>query len=159
MSKKYTLLALVLVLGAGIVLAGAGCETTTTESDSDEFANVTTTETDGEMIVSDTNTYEDVTPEQAKALIEERSGLVILDVSNAYAQGHIPGAINYYVGDGSLDEAIPDLEKNVPYLVYCHVDSASISGAEKLIAAGFPEVYRLEGNYSAWVDAGYEVEK
>jgi len=34
----------------------------------------------------------------------------------------------------------------------------SITAAQKLIDAGFKTVYRLEGNYSAWVNAGYEVE-
>jgi len=102
--------------------------------------------------------YIDVTPEEAKKLIDSIPELVILDVSPLYESGHIPGAINHYVGDGSLDDAIPTLEKGVPYLVYCHSDSASISGSKKLVAAGFDPVYRLIGNYGAWVEAGYPVE-
>lgn len=102
--------------------------------------------------------YIDVSPAEAKLLIEENPDLVIIDVSPNYAQGHIPGAINYYVGDGSLDRVIDELDEYFPYLVYCHVDSASISGAQKLVDAGFTTVYRLEGNYAAWVDAGYEIE-
>lgn len=100
----------------------------------------------------------DVTPEEAKNLIDTVDGLVIIDVSPLYNSGHIPGAINYYVGDGSLDKAIPTLDMEVPYLVYCHSDSASISGATKLIEAGFEMVYRLEGNFGAWTGAGYPVE-
>lgn len=103
--------------------------------------------------------YMDVTVEEAKNLIDAKPELIIIDVSPNYARGHLPGAINYYVGDGSLDRAIPDLDKEKEYLVYCHVDSAAILGAQKLIDAGFTKVYRLEGNYKAWVDAGYEVEK
>ena len=102
--------------------------------------------------------YTDVTPEEAKALIEDNPDLVIIDVSPFYDQGHLPGAVNYYAGDGSLDEAIPTLDKNGIYLVYCHSDSVSRQGAQALIDAGFKNVYRLEGNYSAWVDAGYEIE-
>ena len=102
--------------------------------------------------------YIDVTPEEAMKLIESTPNLVIIDVSPKYEQGHIPGSINYYVGNGSLDEAIGSLDKDVPYLVYCHVDSASISGAKKLVNAGFEPVYRLEGNYGAWVEAGFPVE-
>ena len=103
--------------------------------------------------------YMDVTPAEAKDLIDNNPDLIIIDVSPNYSQGHLPGAINYYVGDGSLDEAIPNLDKNKKYLVYCHVDSASILGAQKLVDAGFKNVYRLEGNYKAWVDAGYPVEQ
>ena len=102
--------------------------------------------------------YIDLTAEEAKDLIDTTPDLIIIDVSPHYDAGHIPGAVNYYVGDGSLDEAIPTLDKNVPYLVYCHVDSASILGSTKLVQAGFDPVYRLEGNFQAWVDAGYPVE-
>ena len=103
--------------------------------------------------------YMDVSPAEAKALIDTNPDLIIIDVSPNYAQGHLPGAINYYLGDGLLDEAIPNLDKNKKYLVYCHVDSVAISGAQKLVDAGFKNVYRLQGNYSAWVDAGYPIEK
>lgn len=103
--------------------------------------------------------YIDVSPKEAKKLIEDDPEMIIIDVSPSYDQGHLPGAVNYYVGDGSLDVAIPDLDPDAKYLVYCHSDSASIAGAQKLIDAGFKEVYRLEGNYSAWVAAGYEIQK
>jgi rhodanese-related sulfurtransferase len=105
------------------------------------------------------NNYIDVSPLEAKNLIDTKKDLIVIDVSPNYANGHLPGAVSYYLGDGSLDRAIPSLDKNKPYLVYCHVDSVAISGAKKLIAAGFKEVYRLEGNYAAWVAAGYEIEK
>ena len=102
--------------------------------------------------------YTDVSAIKAKELIDTKPDLIIIDVSPNYDEGHIPGAINYYIGNGSLDAAIPTLDKNKEYLVYCHIDSASISGAQKLIDAGFTTVYRLEGNYQAWVDAGYPIE-
>lgn len=103
--------------------------------------------------------YMDVSVEEAKQLIDSKPELVIIDVSPHYDAGHVPGAMNYYVGDGSLDNAIPALDKNKEYLVYCHVDSASILGAQKLIDAGFTRVYRMEGNYAAWVGQGYPIEK
>lgn len=103
--------------------------------------------------------YIDVSPAEAKELIDSKPGLVVIDVSPKYDEGHLPGAINYYVGDGSLDAAIPTLDKAKEYLVYCHVDSAAILGAQKLVDAGFTTVYRLEGNYKAWVDSGYPVEQ
>ena len=104
-------------------------------------------------------TYIDVSPTEAKELIDENPDLIIIDVSPHYAEGHLPGAVHYYLGDGSLDEAIPTLDKSKTYLVYCHIDSVAIQGAQKLVDAGFQNVYRLDGNYSAWVDAGYPVEK
>ena len=102
--------------------------------------------------------YIDITAQEAKELIDTSPELIIIDFSPNYNNGHIPGAINYYIGNGSLDDAIPTLDKNKEYLVYCHVDSASISGAKKLVDAGFTNVYRLKDNYQAWVDAGYPIE-
>lgn len=102
--------------------------------------------------------YTDIPPAEAKQLIDENPDLVIIDVSPVYAAGHLPGAVNYYWGDGSLDAAIPMLDENATYLVYCHSESASRQGAQKLVDAGFRNVYRLEGEYEAWVDAGYPIE-
>jgi rhodanese-related sulfurtransferase len=107
---------------------------------------------------NNSNSYIDISSLEAKNLIEQNPDLIIIDVSPNYAEGHLPEAINYYVGDGSLDEAIPTLDKEATYLVYCHIDSASKAGAQKLVDAGFENVYRLESHYSGWVEAGYEIE-
>jgi adenylyltransferase/sulfurtransferase len=103
--------------------------------------------------------YTDISPAEAKDMIDNNPDLIVIDVSPHYDDGHIPGALHYYLADGSLDEAIPSLDPQGEYLVYCHVDSVAIAGAQKLADAGFEKVYRLEGNYGAWVDAGYPVEK
>ena len=103
--------------------------------------------------------YIDLSPAETKKLIDNNSDLIIIDVSPDYANGHLPGAVNYYLGGGALDKVIPTLDKSKSYLVYCHSDSVSIQGAKKLVSAGFQNVYRLKGNYAAWVDAGYPIEK
>lgn len=103
--------------------------------------------------------YTDVTAEAAMDLIESTPEIMIIDVSPVYANGHLPDAVNYPIGDGSFDDAIPTLDMSKTYLIYCHGDEPAISAAEKLVDAGFMNVYRLEGNYAAWVDAGYDVEK
>jgi|GEM_PF-2192385 len=115
---------------------------------------------DREMVrdQSDQKGYIDIEPKEAYELITNNPMIAIVDVSPRFEKGHLPGSINHYVGDGSLDKAIPNLNKDETYLVYCHVDSASISGAKKLVEAGFPNVYRLKGNYSAWIEGGYPIE-
>ncbi len=102
--------------------------------------------------------YTDATTIEVKEFIDNNPDVIIIDVSTLYDEGHIPGAVNYPVGDGSLDAATPELDPKGKYVVYCHSDSASILGAQKLTDAGF-NVIRLVGNFQAWVDAGYEVEK
>ncbi len=131
-------------------------ETAEEETTVEEIAEDTVEE---EVMEEEMSGYIDVTPEEAQKLIDDNPDLIIIDVSPNYDNGHLPGAINYYIGDGSLDKAIPTLDPEAKYLVYCHTDSASIPGAQKLVDAGFKNVYRLAGNYSAWVDAGYPIEK
>ena len=84
--------------------------------------------------------------------------MVIIDVSGIYEQGHIPGAVNYKLGSDEFDNALEELDKEGKYLIYCHSDSASIPAAEQFTEAGFENVYRLEGNYGAWEEAGYDIE-
>lgn len=109
-------------------------------------------------IVPEKFEYVDIEASEAYKLISEDKDVVILDVSPRWAKGHIPYSINYYTADGSLDTAIPTLNKESTYLVYCHVDSVSILGAQKLIDAGFEKVYRLKDNYPAWINGGYPIE-
>lgn len=151
----------ILILALSLFLAGCAVQDQqmeeTAENKSMQETNASVMEKTNESMMEKTG-YTDLSPADAKKLIDENPDVIIVDVSPKYDEGHLPGAINYYIGDGSLDAAIPTLDKNATYLVYCHVDSASIGGANKLIDAGFPNVYRLEGNYAAWVDAGYPVE-
>ncbi|MBD3248419.1 hypothetical protein GF336_00050 [Candidatus Woesearchaeota archaeon] len=132
------------------LLAFTGCQTYETQMEED---NMIEDETMDEIA------YTDVSPMEAKELIDNNPELIIIDVSPNYDEGHLPGAVNYYAGDGSLDAAIPSLGKEAMYLVYCHFESASRAGAQKLVDAGFTNVYRLDGDYSGWVDAGYEIEQ
>jgi len=102
--------------------------------------------------------YTDLSAADAKALVDSEEGLVIIDVSPVYADGHLPGAVNYPVGDGTLEATVPTLDAEGMYLVYCHGEAPSRQGAQMLTDAGFTNVYRLDGDYGAWVDAGYDVE-
>jgi rhodanese-related sulfurtransferase len=103
-------------------------------------------------------TFREISAKELRQMMMKDPELIVIDVSPIYEKGHIPGAINYYLGDGSLDAAIPNLDPKAKYVVYCHGDAPAIAGAKKLIEAGFVHVYRLAGNYSAWIEAGYDVE-
>lgn len=100
--------------------------------------------------------YRDVSPTQARKMIDRYQDLVVIDISGTYHMGHIPGSVNYYIGDGSLQEALPELDKHARYLIYYHNNATSKKAAEMFTSAGFRKVYRLEGNFSSWVEAGYE---
>ena len=102
------------------------------------------------------NTYRDVTAQQAKKLINRYNDMKIIDISGTFDMGHIPGAENYFIGDGSLQDALQELDKSERYLIYYHTNKTSHKAAEMLTTAGFKKVYRLKGNFSSWVQEGYE---
>jgi rhodanese-related sulfurtransferase len=154
--KKTIALLIVLIVGSGsymLINLQPQDNSTTGEAQQEVM------KTDNETTIKAEMEFIDVGPRKAKELIDQNPELVIIDVSPNYAEGHLPGAVNYYLGDGSLEEEIPMLDKEKTYLVYCHVESVSIQGAQLLVDAGFENVYRLDGDYSAWVEAGYEIDQ
>jgi rhodanese-related sulfurtransferase len=160
--KKNIFIAFLLL--ATVSLIGAGCNKKTTQNQQPNniVAEEKITPEEKDIKANQEVTqggYINVSPKEAKRLIDENENLVVIDVSPVYDKGHLPGAVNYPVGDGSLDEVIPTLDKAKDYLVYCHADAPAIAGSQKLIDAGFLTVYRLVGNYTAWVQAGFPIEK
>lgn len=102
--------------------------------------------------------YMDISPMELQQMMSSNPDLIVIDVSPIFAQGHIPGSVSYPLSGGVLDNAIMYLDKQADYVIYCHTDQASMSGAQALVDADFENVYRLEGNFSAWEEAGYDVE-
>jgi len=105
-------------------------------------------------------TYMDIPPSEAYTRLQNNEFDLIIDVVglNIYSLGHLPGVVNYVWADGTLNNTIPTLDKNLTYLVYCHTDPPSTASAQAMVNAGFKNIYRLEGNYKAWKDAGYPIE-
>jgi len=112
------------------------------------------------FLINFKNTYMDIQPSEAYSMYLNGTFDLIIDVVGLgiYQLGHLPGAANYVWADGTLNKMIPTLDKNLTYLVYCHTDPPSTASAQSLVNAGIKNTYRLEGNYRAWVDAGYPVE-
>ena len=106
------------------------------------------------------DTYKDIKPAEAYERWENQEFDLIIDVVglDIYSLGHLPGAVNYVWADGTLRSKIPELDPNLTYLVYCHTDPPSTDSAQTLVDAGITDVFRLEGNYAAWKDAGYPTE-
>ncbi|MEN6396415.1 MAG: rhodanese-like domain-containing protein [Methanoregula sp.] len=146
------ILTIALMLTTIALIISAGC--TQSSAPASPAAQATSP---GGVAATSPGKFTDISAVQAKDLIATEKDLVIIDVSPYYDQGHLPGAISIPLA--MLDTKIPSLDKTKTFLVYCHGDAPSIAGAQKLVDAGFPRVYRLAGNYAAWVNAGYPVEK
>ena len=93
------------------------------------------------------NTYRQISMDEAGAMMAEETGYIILDVRRAdeFATGHIPNAIN--VANESIStEAIPELpDKNQLIMVYCRSGRRSKEAAEKLVKLGYTNIVEFCG--------------
>lgn len=100
--------------------------------------------------------YENITPQEAKAIMDRESGYVILDVrtQEEYDEGHIPGAQLLPLDDiaARAEEALPD--KGQMLLVYCRSGRRSKQAAEELAALGYTCICEFGGI----LDWPYEIE-
>ncbi len=111
--------------------------------------------TDAGLPVS-TGAYIEVPADLASRMMDLNPELIVVDVSPMYDQGHLPGALSAPLAE--LEAAATEWDPAVPYLVYCHSQEASEEGARTLEEMDFDLVYRLQGEYGGWVEAGYAVE-
>ena len=97
--------------------------------------------------VEEKGTFRQVSPSEAKSMMESESGYIILDVRRAdeYESGHIPGAIN--VANESIGtEEIPELPDKVQLiLVYCRSGRRSKEASEKLVKLGYTNIVEFGG--------------
>jgi rhodanese-related sulfurtransferase len=74
-----------------------------------------------------------------------------------YQVSHLPGA--QWVGFDSFSlDAVKNLDKTKPVLVYCTVGARSQEVGKKLTEAGFSRVYNLYGGIIHWVNEDNPVE-
>jgi rhodanese-related sulfurtransferase len=87
--------------------------------------------------------------------------LVVLDVRTPeeFAAGHVPGAVNvpHDQVEARLAELAPLRNKDV--VVYCRSGKRAGMALGVLEKAGFRKLGHLEGDYTAWSEAGRPTEK
>jgi rhodanese-related sulfurtransferase len=87
--------------------------------------------------------------------------LVVLDIRTPeeFAAGHLAGAINvdYYASD--FEDRLSDLNRDVPYVMYCNSGNRSANALPVMDSLGFREVYELDGGIVAWFEANLPLEQ
>ncbi len=101
-----------------------------------------------------------VSPEEAAATIEAApDGLVILDVRTPeeFAEARIEGAtlLDFYRPD--FAERLAELDRDVPYVLYCRSGSRSDQAFTMMRDLGFTSVQDVDGGIVAWMGAGLPV--
>lgn len=90
--------------------------------------------------------------------LKDLSNYQILDArgKNEFEVSHLKDAVWVGYEDFTIDRIV-NLDKLKPTLVYCSVGYRSEKIAEKLIAAGFENVYNLYGGIFEWANANKPV--
>ena len=91
--------------------------------------------------------YEQITPAEAKEIMESEEGYVILDVRTPeeFAEGHIEGAIlipDYEIAE-KAEKVLTDKDQLI--LVYCRSGRRSKNAANELAALGYTNVKEFGG--------------
>lgn len=92
-------------------------------------------------------TYQQITQEKAKAMMQVEDGHIIVDVrrQDEYASGHIPGAI--LIPNESIcteqPKELPDLDQVI--LIYCRSGRRSKEASQKLANMGYTNIYEFGG--------------
>ena len=103
------------------------------------------------------STYEQITAEQAKTIMDAEKNYIIIDArtEEEFAEGHIENAIlipEYEIKDRAQKE-LPDKEQLI--LVYCRSGRRSKIASEELVKLGYTNVKEVGGI----IDWPYEVVK
>lgn len=93
------------------------------------------------------NTYRQISMEEAAAIMEQESGYIILDVRrpDEFAAGHIPNAINVPNENINTSEIAELPNKNQLILVYCRSGRRSKEAAQKLVDIGYTNIVEFGG--------------
>lgn len=127
--KKHVISALCVLLV--IVCAFCGCDHTEVSAPEEETKL----------------TYEQITPSEAKRLMDTEGDYVILDVrtEEEYDEGHIEGAV--LIPDFEINSKAEGIltDKNQLILVYCRSGRRSKLAAEALVSLGYTNVKEFGG--------------
>ena len=93
-----------------------------------------------------------LSPELFSQKYQENIGAPLIDVRtpDEYADGHLPGALNFNWNGSEFENQIATLDKSQPVFVYCLSGGRSARAVAKMRAQGFDRVYELSGGILNW---------
>ena len=142
MKKRIILLAAAVLLAVFLVACGDKSENNT-----EKETRAADTEVNEDMNNKQTNTYRQISMDEAVTMMAQETDYIILDVRrpDEFAAGHIPNAIN--VANETIGTAeIPELpDKDQLIMVYCRSGRRSKEASEKLVKLGYTNIVEFGG--------------
>ncbi|MCJ8164356.1 rhodanese-like domain-containing protein [Pontibacter sp. E15-1] len=142
-----------LVLVAGALLASCSAESASSGDTTVAVAAQTQT-------AAETAKAKKVDSQEAKALLAQEPGIVVLDVRTPaeFAAGHLQNATLVDISAADFSQRLQALDKSKSYLVYCAVGGRSHQAAQQMQQLGFKQVYDATEGFSNLKNAGVPVE-
>jgi rhodanese-related sulfurtransferase len=110
---------------------------------------------------SESGKYADISHDQLKAALAAGT-VTAIDVngSESYAEGHIPGALNYEAVKADLAAKLP-ADKGALIVAYCGGPrcTAYRQAYDAAVALGYTNVKHYSGGISGWEEKGEKTEK
>lgn len=97
----------------------------------------------------------EVTPADAKQLIDAGAQLIDVRTQVEYESGHIPGASHIPLAD--IQRESSTLDQDTPVVLYCRSGNRSAPAADAFAASGW-DAHSIEGGLLAWDEAGLGLE-
>ena len=97
----------------------------------------------------------EVTPADAKQLVDGGAQLVDVRTEPEFEAGHVPGA--RHIPLETLDSDPASLDRDQPLVIYCRSGDRSGMAADAFAASGW-DAHSIEGGLLAWAEAGLELE-
>ncbi len=84
-------------------------------------------------------------------------GTPVIDVreTDEYAEGHVPGAVNFPMGQ--LASRLEEIDRTSPVPVICASGNRSAAMTDVLLTQGFDAI-NVRGGTSAWIRSGRPIE-
>lgn len=150
MKMKNRLLPVLLIFILIFSLALNGCDSPSTTT------SVMQTETGEKQQQASGQSYQNITPETLKQMMETDKNLIIVDVREEaeYVDGHIAGS--QLVPMSEFQSRVSEIPKDKKVALVCQSGSRSSMATEYLVQLGYNQVYNLDGGMMTWP---YEVSK
>ncbi|MEY3017833.1 MAG: hypothetical protein RL336_968 [Pseudomonadota bacterium] len=101
-----------------------------------------------------------VPPQIASGIVNKQDG-VFVDVREAkdFRAGHVAGSVN--IPFSKFKDSLSELEKyrGKPIVLICKFGQTTGAAGKMLVAAGFPEVYRMTGGLTEWENCRFPTVK
>lgn len=98
--------------------------------------------------------------ELQKAIADKKVTVLDVNGSDTYAQGHIPGSIDFRANKAEIASKLP-ADKNTLVVAYCGGPTcgAYAAAAKAAKELGYTNVKHLSAGLSGWKDAGAKLDK